>query len=183
MKTTALTFSAATLLVTTCLPAAAQQTTGVPGSPSATTTIDGNYIPNPPPAFGGEINLGAKNSKPWWPPNIVAAEGRAQRVADHDGRSGLRDFKHIRRRHSDADHGPHRENGIALHGVPFDRPLFTLTGGDHHRPQPSLRRLRGHRRTSHRLPGLQLDHRRRQRHNRHNPEAERLCHLVVRQGP
>lgn len=35
----------------------AQQITGTPGSPSATTTIDGNYIPNPPPAFGGEINL------------------------------------------------------------------------------------------------------------------------------
>ena len=29
-------------------PAAAQQTTGVPGSPSATTTIDGKYLPLPP---------------------------------------------------------------------------------------------------------------------------------------
>ena len=26
----------------------AQQTTGTPGSPSATTTIDGKYLPNPP---------------------------------------------------------------------------------------------------------------------------------------
>ena len=34
-------------------PATAQQITGTPGSPSATTTIDGNYIPYPPPAFGG----------------------------------------------------------------------------------------------------------------------------------
>ena len=51
--------------------APAQQIIGTPGSPSATTTIDGNYIPNPPPAFGGEINLDAKASKPWWPPNIV----------------------------------------------------------------------------------------------------------------
>ena len=75
MKTTALAFSAATLLVTTCLTATAQQITGTPGSPSATTTIDGNYIPNPPPAFGGEINLDAKNSKPWWPPNIVPPKG------------------------------------------------------------------------------------------------------------
>ena len=36
------------------MPATAQQITGTPGSPSATTTIDGNYIPNPPPAFGGD---------------------------------------------------------------------------------------------------------------------------------
>ena len=36
-------------------PAMAQQTTGVPGSPSATRTIDGRYLPNPPAPFGGEI--------------------------------------------------------------------------------------------------------------------------------
>ena len=75
MKPTALAFSAATFLVIACVPAGAQQITGTPGSPSATTTIDGNYIPNPPPAFGGEINLNAKNSKPWWPPNIVPPKG------------------------------------------------------------------------------------------------------------
>ena len=57
------------------IPATAQQITGTTGSPSATTTIDGNYIPNPPPAFGGEINLNSKNSKPWWPPNIVPPKG------------------------------------------------------------------------------------------------------------
>ena len=39
------------------LPAAAQQITGTPGSPGATTTIDGKYLPPPPPKFGGEINL------------------------------------------------------------------------------------------------------------------------------
>ena len=44
----------------------AQQITGTPGLPSATTTVDGNYIPNPPPEFGGEINLNAK-IQPWWP--------------------------------------------------------------------------------------------------------------------
>jgi arylsulfatase A-like enzyme len=53
----------------------AQQITGTPGAPSATTTVDGNYLPNPPPAFGGEIGLDAKDSKPWWPPNIVPPKG------------------------------------------------------------------------------------------------------------
>jgi hypothetical protein len=54
MKTTALVLSAATLTVLTLVPAMAQQTTGAPGSPSATTTIDGKYLPPQPPQFGGE---------------------------------------------------------------------------------------------------------------------------------
>lgn len=53
----------------------AQETTGTPGSPSATTTIDGKYLPNPPAVFGGEINLDAKDSKPYWPPKVVPPKG------------------------------------------------------------------------------------------------------------
>lgn len=53
----------------------AQETTGTPGAPNATTTLDGNYLPNPPPAFGGEIGLTAKDSKTWWPPQIVPPKG------------------------------------------------------------------------------------------------------------
>jgi arylsulfatase A-like enzyme len=56
-------------------PGKAQQITGVPGSPSATTTIDGRYIPNPAPPFAGEINLSAVNSKPAWPPTVVPPKG------------------------------------------------------------------------------------------------------------
>jgi hypothetical protein len=36
-------------------PALAQKTTGVPGSPDATTTIDGRYLPTPDQPFQGEI--------------------------------------------------------------------------------------------------------------------------------
>ena len=53
----------------------AQQINGVPGTPSATTTIDGRYIPAPPPPFGGKIGLGAKDSTPYWPPNVVPPKG------------------------------------------------------------------------------------------------------------
>jgi arylsulfatase len=53
----------------------AQQTTGTPGSPSATTTIDGKYLPPPPAPFGGTINLGATDSKPYWPPRVVPPKG------------------------------------------------------------------------------------------------------------
>jgi arylsulfatase len=42
------------------VPTTAQQSTGVPGSPSATTVIDGRYLPSPPPKFGGTNDLAAK---------------------------------------------------------------------------------------------------------------------------
>src|SRR6266480_7110351 len=57
------------------LPAAAQQTTGTPGSPSATTTISGNQLPPPEPKFGGVIKEDAKDSKPYWPPRVVPLKG------------------------------------------------------------------------------------------------------------
>jgi len=56
-------------------PVAAQETTGVPGSPSATATIDGKYLPAPPQKFGGEIDLNAAQSRPWWPPSVVPPKG------------------------------------------------------------------------------------------------------------
>jgi arylsulfatase A-like enzyme len=52
-----------------------QEATGVPGSPSGTTTIDGKYLPPPPSKFGGDINLSAKDSKPYWPPQVVPPKG------------------------------------------------------------------------------------------------------------
>jgi arylsulfatase len=53
----------------------AQQTTGVPCSPSATTTIDGKYLPSPPPEFGGVINMSSKDSKSCWPARVVPPKG------------------------------------------------------------------------------------------------------------
>ncbi len=55
--------------------ACAQQVTGTPGSPEATTTIDGRYLPPQPPAFGGEINLQASQSKPYWAAQVVPPKG------------------------------------------------------------------------------------------------------------
>ncbi|MDY0884669.1 arylsulfatase [Dongia soli] len=64
---------------TACLlrtvPSMAQQITGTPGSPNATTTIDGKYLPAPPSQFGGDINPSADRSKPYWPPSIVPPKG------------------------------------------------------------------------------------------------------------
>ena len=57
------------------LPAMAQQVTGVPGSPSATTTISGKQLPPPAPEFGGVIKEKASESKAWWPPRVVPPKG------------------------------------------------------------------------------------------------------------
>lgn len=56
-------------------PAPAQQTTGEPGAPNATTTIDGRYLPPPPQPFQGNINLNAAQSKPAWPARVVPPQG------------------------------------------------------------------------------------------------------------
>jgi arylsulfatase len=65
----------AAVLALTVGPTFAQQTTGTPGSPSATTTIDGKYLPPPLVPFGGTIKLDSKDSKPYWPPTVVPPKG------------------------------------------------------------------------------------------------------------
>src|SRR5450631_2411713 len=53
----------------------AQQVTGVPGSPEATTTITGKQLPPPDPQFGGVIKEKATESKAWWAPRVVPPKG------------------------------------------------------------------------------------------------------------
>ena len=55
--------------------ASTPDTTGTPGAPDATTSIDGNYLPPAPPRFGGDIGLGVKDSKPYWPSRVVPPKG------------------------------------------------------------------------------------------------------------
>src|SRR5580704_15176242 len=62
---------AASVLALSCSAASAQQTTGAPGSPEATTTIDGKQLPPPDPKFGGVIKERASESTPWWAPRVV----------------------------------------------------------------------------------------------------------------
>jgi arylsulfatase len=46
-----------------------------PGSPAATRTIPGDVLPAPALPFGGDINLNADQSKPWWPPRVAPPKG------------------------------------------------------------------------------------------------------------
>ncbi len=49
---------------------------GTPGSPSATTTIDGKQLPSmPDETFGGKIERNVLQSKPYWPPRVVPPKG------------------------------------------------------------------------------------------------------------
>jgi len=56
-------------------PAVAQTINGEAGSPSATVTPPGDVLPPPPVPFGGEINLNANQSKPFWPPRVTPPKG------------------------------------------------------------------------------------------------------------
>jgi arylsulfatase A-like enzyme len=51
------------------------QITGTPGSPSATTTIDGETLPPTPQEFKGKIETNAAKSTPYWPARIVPPKG------------------------------------------------------------------------------------------------------------
>jgi arylsulfatase len=75
MRIGALILSALSFAAIAVAPAAAQQVTGTPGAASATTTIDGRQLPPPDPKFGGVIQDGALQSKPWWAPRVVPPKG------------------------------------------------------------------------------------------------------------
>jgi arylsulfatase A-like enzyme len=57
------------------VPAMAQQTTCAPGSPCATTTIDGKQLPPPPQKFEGKIGRNTAQSTPYWPARVVPPKG------------------------------------------------------------------------------------------------------------
>jgi Sulfatase len=63
------------LAIPAAFSAHAEQIIGVPGSPSATVTPYGQVLPPPAIPFGGEINLNASQSKPWWPPRVAPPKG------------------------------------------------------------------------------------------------------------
>ncbi len=63
-------------VVTVTAPTWAQPTSGEPGSPRATTSVDGKQLPAPDPKFGGVIQDNALQSKAWWAPRVVPPQAR-----------------------------------------------------------------------------------------------------------
>ena len=85
-----------------------EQITGVPGSPSATTTIDGRQLRAPGRSSAASNQAQRRAVEALLAAARRAAQGRAQRAADHDRRCRLRRPQHLRRRDPDAGPRPHR---------------------------------------------------------------------------
>jgi len=63
-------------LFTVGMAAETLETTGEPGSPASTTTIDGKQLPpSPDKHFGGKIERNVIQSTPYWPPRVVPKKG------------------------------------------------------------------------------------------------------------
>src|SRR5471030_750195 len=45
------------------------------GAPSSTRSLNTEHLPPAQPAFAGQINLNASQSKSWWPPQVVPPPG------------------------------------------------------------------------------------------------------------
>jgi hypothetical protein len=75
MKLSRSMLASAGIFALSCISASAQQVTGVPGSPGATTTLTGKQLPPPDPKFGGEIKERASESTAWWAPRVVPPKG------------------------------------------------------------------------------------------------------------
>ena len=171
------------LLALGCVSALAQQVTGVPGSPGATTTIDGKQLPPPDPKFGGVIKEKASESKPWWAPRVVPPKGAPNVLlimTDDAGFGAPGTFGGVVPTPAldrIANSGLRYTN---FHSTSLCSPTRAalITGRNHH-----VGRLRGGGRSRDGVPGLRLDHPEGERHHRHHPEGERLRDLVVRQEP
>jgi hypothetical protein len=178
-RLTRLTLAAIVLALISAIPAMAQQINGTPGAPSATTTIEGKYLPPSQPPFAGTINLDSKDSKPYWPPTVVPPKGAPNILLimtddqgygiastfggviptpalDRIANAGLRYTQF----HSTALCSPTR---AAL-----------ITGRNHHSVGFGVITEMFW------IPWLRLRHRQGQCHNRDDPPGQRLCHVVVR---
>ena len=165
-------------------PADVPQLTGVVGSPGATTTLHGNQIPPPHAKFGGVIKERASESTPWWAPRVVPPKGAPNVLLIMTDDVGFGAPSDLWRRH------PYARRWIAsptaglrytnFHSTSLCSPTRAamITGRNHH-----VGRLRGRGEIGTGYPGYDSIIPSRQRHHRHDPEGERVRHLVVRQGP
>ena len=134
--------------------ASSQEINGTPGSPSATQVIDGKQLPAPPMPFGGVIKEDAKDSKSYWPPRVVPPKGAPNVLlimTDDQGYGVSGTFGGV-------IPTPAMDR-IAKAGLRYTQFHSTAlcsanAGGADHGPQPSLGRLRRHRRNVDWLSGL-----------------------------
>ena len=159
MKVNAVSTTISMALTAACAATAmAQQITGTPGSPGATTTINGKQLPPPDPKFGGVIKEKASESKAWWAPRVVPPKGAPNVLlimTDDQGFGAPSTFGGVI---PTPAMDRIAKNGLRYTQFPLHVALLAHAGGADHRPQPSLGWLRGGRRNSDGVPGLRLDH-------------------------
>ena len=166
MKISRTVLAGAFLLALSCVSALAQQVTGVPGSPEATTTIPGKQLPRPDPTFGGVIKEKATESTPWWPPRVVPPKGAPNVLlimTDDRGFGAPSTFGGV----VPTPTWTASLNPASLHTFSLDVALLADERGGDHRTQPSLRRLRCRRRSGDGVSGIRLGHPDGQGHDRH----------------
>ena len=159
------------LMALTGLATFAQETTGTPGSPSATSTIDGKYLPASSSAVRRRNQLGRHEFEALLASDGRSAERGAECVADPHRRCRLRRAKHFRRLNPYSGPGPHCECGFALHAIPFDGAVFADSRGLDHRTQPPFGWFWRHRGNLDRLSRLQQRHHQGQGDHRHDPRT------------
>ncbi len=75
LKRSLVTIFITVIFLSSAISSFAQEKTEAPGSPGATTTIDGRYLPPPPQKFKGQIEPNAVDSTPYWPELVVPPKG------------------------------------------------------------------------------------------------------------
>jgi hypothetical protein len=147
----------------------AQQITGVPGSPGATTTISGKQLPPPDSKFGGVIKERASESKPWWPPRVVPPKGAPNVLlimTDDVGFGAPGTFGGVV-----ATPALDRiaKAGLRYTQFPFNVAVLTDARRLDHWTKPSRRRLWSRGRSGDGVPGVRFDHQEGCRHGRQDP--------------
>ncbi len=175
--------SATTVAPVTVVGAEARETTGAPGSPDATTTIDGRYLPPPPQSFKGQIDLNAAQSNAGWPARVVPPKGAPNILlimTDDVGFAAPSTFGGVIPTPALDRIAANGLRYTNFHSTSLCSPTRAalITGRNHHSVGFGVvsEAVDG-------LPRLQQHHRQGHRHHRPHPAGERLPHLVVRQGP
>ena len=127
------------VMVMASIPSAnAQQTTGTPGSPGATTTIDGRLSAS----ATAEVRPRDEPQRPRVEALVAAARGPSQGRTEHpanlDRRRWLQRPEHFRGRYPDAVAGPHRCQRPALREFPHHVAVLAHARRADHRAQPPL---------------------------------------------
>jgi len=158
------------LVALSVVTANAQQTTGTPGSPSATTSIEGNQLPPPPQKFDGKIERNAAQSTPYWPARVVPPKGAPNVLLIMTDDTGFG----VSSTFGGVIPAPNLDR-VAANGLRYTNfnstALCSPSRGDHYRAQPPFDGVRRHLGAVDGLSRLQQHHDPRQGDGRQDPQG------------